>query len=375
MGYLLIWLLTCGQLTSVVSAGFSMTLNKRHKEEVAEKSSVLQLHDAFGEAVSSRYKGILYEGMISLGTPPQRFRVILDSGSAILWVPKINCTNSGRMGEYCVNNKGVYNPGKSRTSEPLQGDFNIVYGIGQTSGEYYQDVFAFGDPRCGNQLKLKSPVVFGAATDITDGDQGILGLGFTRTDEKATSIFDQAVKEGILDQPIFSVFYKSCPYQQKECQNAGAITFGEIDNYNCGTILGTAKVNRHALQWELNLDQVSTGSYTKKLDQDVITDSGASEIFLPFDVVEDLMQTIGATLDKETYYISCKRRWQITFKISGTNYIVKNTELVYNLGNDRCKVAIQSKPREPWVLGGPFLRSFCHIHNFEKREVSFARLK
>lgn len=125
----------------------------------------------------------------------------------------------------------------------------IKYGIGQTEGELYQDVFAFGDPACGNQLKLKKPIIFGAGVDISDGDQGILGLGFTRSDEKATSIFDQFVKEDTLDQPIFTVVYRSCPYDQEECNYAGAITFGQIDTERCGTILGTAKVNRFALQW------------------------------------------------------------------------------------------------------------------------------
>jgi hypothetical protein len=56
-----------------------------------------------------------------------------------------------------------------------------------------------------------------------------LGLGFKRSDEKATSILDQFVKEKMLDQPIFTVVYRSCQFDQEECNYAGMITFGDID--------------------------------------------------------------------------------------------------------------------------------------------------
>jgi hypothetical protein len=63
------------------------------------------------------------------------------------------------------------------------------------------------------------------------------------------------------------------------------------------------------------LEKISSGSYVKKLGLDFITDSGASHIFLPYDVIDDLAKTIGATEDEEdsSYYISCK--WAISLII------------------------------------------------------------
>lgn len=153
------------------------------------------------------------------------------------------------------------------------------------------------------------------------------------------------------------------------------ITLGAFDTKRCGKELGTVKLTRFALQWEFQLEQISVAAYTKKLKNDFITDSGASHLFLPYDVVDDLIEAIGAKEEDGDYIISCKRKWQINFKINGTDYAVKSPELVLNLGNDKCQIAIRPKPREPFVLGGPFLRSFCNIHYWKEKKLGFARIK
>ena len=75
---------------------------------------------------------VLFIAKIKLGSGKKEFRLILDTGSSLLWVAKNGCTGSNR-----IENK--FNPDESSTSKNTGESFDIQYGTGSCKGYYYSD--------------------------------------------------------------------------------------------------------------------------------------------------------------------------------------------------------------------------------------------
>ena len=79
---------------------------------------------------------LLYVAPISLGTPPQSFNVVLDTGSSNIWVPDVSCSFGGCTGKH------HFDSSKSSTYSKNGQHFSIHYGTGSASGFLGTDVFA-----------------------------------------------------------------------------------------------------------------------------------------------------------------------------------------------------------------------------------------
>ena len=91
-----------------------------------------------GESESIKdYANAQYYGSISIGTPPQSFEVIFDTGSSNLWVPKVGCTHCGNP--FFGTPKSKYDNVKSTSYTADGKDFEIMYGSGSVSGYFSED--------------------------------------------------------------------------------------------------------------------------------------------------------------------------------------------------------------------------------------------
>lgn len=84
-----------------------------------------------------------YFADITLGTPPQSFKVILDTGSSNLWVPSQSCSSIACF----LHTK--YDSSSSSTFKKNGSDFKIQYGSGAMEGFVSKDDLTIGD------LKIK----------------------------------------------------------------------------------------------------------------------------------------------------------------------------------------------------------------------------
>lgn len=74
-----------------------------------------------------------YYGEISLGSPPQHFTVVFDTGSSNLWVPSCKCRSIS-----CQLHRR-YNSSESQTYRPNGAIFDIKYGTGLVKGFMSKD--------------------------------------------------------------------------------------------------------------------------------------------------------------------------------------------------------------------------------------------
>ncbi|KAJ1741621.1 hypothetical protein LPJ78_002931, partial [Coemansia sp. RSA 989] len=105
---------------------------------------------------------LFYAGYISLGTPPQRFLVNFDSGSADLWVPSSRCASPICQTHAQFNSS---NSISSKQRHPRRGyaheeNISIEYGTGMVSIEPTNDSLRWGSLHAAN-------VSFGQATLMT----------------------------------------------------------------------------------------------------------------------------------------------------------------------------------------------------------------
>jgi len=329
-----------------------------------------------GESESIKdYANAQYYGDVSIGTPPQTFRVIFDTGSSNLWVPKVGCKHCGLP---LIGKKNKYDHQTSSTYVEDGADFEIMYGSGSVSGFFSKESVTIADDIVveGQRFgEIEDAGGLGLAYSIGKFD-GILGLGFTSISiDGATTVFENALKQNKLDQPIFS-FYLG--------DNApGELTFGGYDASKFEGDLNFVHLDA-ATYWQITLDKIAAGDFEKESSDKItaIVDSGTSLLTGPKADVAKIAAAVGATPNiVGEYTIDCKNLDNIpdvTFTIGGIEYTIPGKKTVIQ-AQGTCLFAFMGidfpAPGPQWILGDVFMREYYTVFNYNDKTVGFAKAK
>ena len=113
----------------------------------ARSSKIVLIPHSFGPYMShcsvyikASSKGKLTKGRtntpVEIGTPPQKVKVFIDTGSYELWVnPRCAASADASL----CHSHGTYYPRQSNTANFVGGAFDVTYGTGAVRGEYWSD--------------------------------------------------------------------------------------------------------------------------------------------------------------------------------------------------------------------------------------------
>ncbi|KAI9500996.1 aspartic peptidase domain-containing protein [Coemansia spiralis] len=302
-----------------------------------------------------------YFGTVQLGTPPQRFRVVFDTGSSDFWIPSIDCDSAA------CEAHSRFNHSSSSSYVTSHVPFSLTYGTGGLIGQVGADTLHIGN--------VSVPAMHvGLATHMgrffhTTHFDGVFGLGFPKLSRiQAEPPIYTMFQQGILDKPVFSFWVR----EGKNGQHAG----GEV-------VLGGANPARYEGQgrtipvirkmyWEVELNGllINDNPVPNISSQTAIIDTGTALIVLPAVDADAVNQFLGAVP------LFNDNKPTVKFALAGETFAIKPSHYIIPVGKDRCVTAFAastSPDLSRWVIGNSFLRAWHTTFDIEKFEIKLAK--
>lgn len=313
-----------------------------------------------------------YYTEISIGNPPQSFKVILDTGSSNLWVPSKSCTSIACF----LHTK--YDSSSSTSYKANGTEFSIQYGSGSMEGFVSNDDITIGDLTIKGHDFAEAVKEPGLAFAFGKFD-GILGLAYdTISVNHMTPVFYGMINQGLLDANVFSFRLGSSE------DDGGEAIFGGIDE-NAYTGKITYVPVRRKAYWEVELEKVSFGDDVLELENTgAAIDTGTSLIAVPTDVAEMLNTQIGAKKSwNGQYTVECStvpNLPDLTMYFDGKPYPLKGSDYILEVQGTCISAFMGLDMNLPgggslWIVGDVFLRRYFTVYDLERHAVGFAASK
>ncbi|KAD7117349.1 hypothetical protein E3N88_04617 [Mikania micrantha] len=240
-----------------------------------------------GTIALNNYMDAQYFGEIGIGTPPQKFKVIFDTGSANLWIPSSECISSVS----CFSHS-KYESSQSSTYKANGKPAVIHYNNRSVSGYFSKDIIDVGGLIVKDQEFIEATKEPGV-TFLTGKFDGILGLGFKEISvDNAIPVWDNIISQHLVKDNVFSLWLNG----QSDQENGGEIVFGGVDPKHYKGEHTYVPITQKGY-WQFDIGDVVIGGEPSGFCESgcsAIADSGTSFIAGPTSVITRINRAIGA---------------------------------------------------------------------------------
>ncbi|CAD7002399.1 lysosomal aspartic protease-like [Ceratitis capitata] len=304
-----------------------------------------------------------YYGKITIGTPPQDFLVLFDSGSSNLWVPSATCPTSN---EACqLHNK--YNSSASSTYVANGEAFSIEYGSGSLSGFLSQDTVRVAGLTISNQVFAEAMLEPGTSFVYSNFD-GLMGMAFQQiSNDDVVPPFYNMWTQGLISKNLFSFYLARAGTSD---QGGEMILGGSDSSYYKGQLTYTPITEQG--YWQFSLDGATIGGQTMCGNGcQAIADTGTSLIIAPYYAYITYMSIVDPDGDELVDCSLISSLPDMEFVIGGTTFSVPASQYILN-SEGQCSPAVSYMGTDFWILGDIFIGLYYTEFDMGNNRIGFA---
>ncbi|CAG9328599.1 unnamed protein product [Blepharisma stoltei] len=314
----------------------------------------------------TNYQTAQYYGPVQIGTPPQNFLVVFDTGSSNLWVPSRSCTSIACM------RHNRYNHTASSTYTANGKAISIEYGSGGVSGYLSQDVVTWGGIKVPNITFGEMTSLVGTSFVVSKFD-GILGMAWQAISaDNVPPVYQSMFKLGVLPSDSFA-FYLTAT----DNAAGSALTLGGFNpSYTKGDWHYFTLIQD--TYWRISIDSISVnGVKIAATGIQGIVDSGTTALVGDKKIV-DLINAKIPTVSQTCANLS--KLPVVTVTIGGVNYPLTGTNYVIQVTSDgqtECDngwmgMDFPEQLKNVVILGDLFIRTYYAHFDYAGNRVGFS---
>ena len=382
-------------------------LSAQQLDRVLTESELRNVSEAPDSERSDTHTGQLYTLEVSVGTPPQSFKLDLDTGSSDMWMP-ISTLPKCSQPNQCPS--GFFSPGNSSTYTQIteDGGFNISYGDGTGAiGLYFTDVVQTGD------FKIDAGLIYiGLATELLEFQNGgvvpndglgLVGVGcgshqaqerdFNEQGLKPLTLIQGMVNSSDIARQAYSLYLNDY-YNGK-----GTIIFGGVDpeKYTGDLVALPVQPTTYGgstgyFEFNVALTGVSIrdDNGARRLTDEAfqwpaLLDSGSTAASLPTATLNKIISDLGGSYG----FVPCSyanNNASLTFSFGGSggpSVMVPLSSVIaaprdddhFEDGTPACEFGIYDLGNDRIILGDAFMRNGYFVYDLDNNVVAIAQAK